>query len=245
LWPTVSDLHPATRGFADSDRYERGRPDYPAEAIATIVSELDLRAGRTVLDLAAGTGKLTRLLVPSGANVIAVEPIREMREKITGVVALAGTAERIPLTDNFVDAITVGQAFHWFDAGAALREMQRVLTPGGGVALIWNARDERQPLQASLSAIFNRYEGDTPRREQRDWKTVLADSGLFDRTRRVLFSHVQHVDEQAVVDRVLSVSFMASLPADEQALVERDVRELAQGATELHYMTELYLGFAS
>jgi SAM-dependent methyltransferase len=245
LWPTVSDLHPATRGFADSDRYERGRPDYPAEAIATIVSELDLRAGRTVLDLAAGTGKLTRLLVPSGANVIAVEPIREMREKITGVVALAGTAERIPLTDNFVDAVTVGQAFHWFDAGAALREMHRVLTPGGGVALIWNARDERQPLQASLSAIFNRYEGDTPRREQRDWKSVLADSGLFDRTRRVLFSHVQHVDEQAVVDRVLSVSFMASLPADEQALVERDVRELAQGATELHYMTELYLGFAS
>jgi SAM-dependent methyltransferase len=241
--PIVPDLHPATHGFTEAERYERGRPDYPPEAIACIVDELGLRPGRTVLDLAAGTGKLTRLLVPSGANVIAVEPIREMRERIVGVVALAGTAERIPLTDGFVDAATVGQAFHWFDADAALRELHRVLSPGGGVALIWNARDERQPLQAALSEIFDRYEGDTPRRSQRDWKTMLADSGLFERTRRVLFSHVQHVDEQGVVDRVLSVSFMASLPADEQRVVEQQVRELARGATELHYMTEVYVGF--
>ncbi len=238
----MSDLHPATRGFADSDRYERGRPGYPQAAVDTIVRELGLRPGRTVLDLAAGTGKLTRLLVPSGANVIAVEPVREMREKLTGVVALAGTAERIPLTDRYVDAVTVGQAFHWFDADRALREIDRVLRPGGGVALIWNARDERQPLQAALSEIFDRYEGDTPRRNQRDWKSLLAESGLFERTKRALFEHVQPVDEQAVVDRVLSVSFMASLPADEQALVARDVRELARGATELSYMTELYLG---
>ena len=228
-----------------ADRYERGRPDYPAAAVDALAKELDLRPGRTVLDLAAGTGKLTRLLLPSGANVIAVEPIREMREKLTGVVALAGTAERIPLTDSFVDAVTVGQAFHWFDSDAALREIHRVLTRGGGLALIWNARDERQPLQASLSAIFDRYEGDTPRRQQRDWKSLLADSSLFERTARQLFSHVQPVDEQGVVDRVLSVSFMASLPAEEQAAVEHEVRELARGATELHYMTELYLGFAS
>jgi SAM-dependent methyltransferase len=241
-WRTVSDLHPATRGFADSDRYERGRPDYPAEAVAAIVSELDLRPGRTVLDLAAGTGKLTRLLVPSGANVIAVEPLREMREKIEGVVALAGTAERIPITDGFVDAVTVGTAFHWFDADRALREIHRVLSPGGGVGLIWNARDERQAVQAALTEIFDRYEGDTPRRQQRDWKTVLAESGLFEDTRRLLFSHAQAVDEDRVVARVLSVSFMASLPPDEQAKVEREVRALAHGVTELHYMTELYLG---
>jgi SAM-dependent methyltransferase len=240
----VSDLHPATRGFADSDRYERGRPDYPPAALAAIVTELDLRAGRTVLDLAAGTGKLTRLLVPSGANVIAVEPMREMREKIDGVVALAGTAERIPITDGFVDAVTVGQAFHWFDADRALREIHRVLSPGGGVGLIWNARDERQPLQASLSEIFDRYEGDTPRRQQRDWKSMLADSGLFERTKRLLFSHAQQVDEETVVARVLSVSFMASLSPEEQATVEQEVRSLARGATELRYMTELYLGFA-
>jgi SAM-dependent methyltransferase len=241
----VSDLHPATRGFADADRYERGRPGYPRAAIEQIVSELGLRPGRTVLDLAAGTGKLTRLLVPSGANVIAVEPMREMREKLRGVVALAGTAERIPLTDSYVDAVTVGQAFHWFDAPRALREIHRVLRPGGGLALIWNARDPRQPLQAALNEIFDRYEGDAPRREQRDWKTMLAESGLFERTRRVLFEHRQAVDEDAVVDRVLSVSFMGALPRDEQRKVEAQVRELARGATSLSYMTELYLGFAS
>ena len=239
----MSELHPATRGFADSDRYERGRPDYPGTAVGAIVTELDLRPGRTVLDLAAGTGKLTRLLLPSGANVIAVEPLREMREKLEGVVALAGTAERIPITDRFVDAVTVGQAFHWFDAEPALREIHRVLSPGGGVALIWNARDERQETQAALTEIFDRYEGDTPRRQQRDWKTLLADSGLFDRTKRLLFSHAQPVDEETVVARVLSVSFMASLPPEEQAKVEREVRALAQGVTELRYMTELYLGW--
>jgi SAM-dependent methyltransferase len=239
----VSELHPATGGFSDGERYERGRPGYPQAAIDAICSELDLRRGRTVLDLAAGTGKLTRLLVPSGADVVAVEPVPEMREKLTGVVALAGTAEQIPLAHASVDAVTVGQAFHWFDAAVALREIHRVLRAGGGLALIWNARDERQPLQAALSEIFDRYEGDTPRRSQRNWKTMLAESGLFERPRRLLFPHVQAVDEQGVVDRVLSVSFIASLPAREQAKVERRARELAHGAAELHYMTELYLGF--
>ena len=239
----MSELHPATRGFADSDRYERGRPGYPQAAVDTIVTELGLRPGRTVLDLAAGTGKLTRLLAPSGANVIPVEPVREMRDKLEGFVALAGTAEHIPLTDAYVDGVTVAQAFHWFDADRALQEIHRVLRRGGGLALIWNARDERQPLQAALSEIFDRYEGDTPRRNQRDWKSLLGKSGLFERSSRVLFEHVQPVDEQAVVDRVLSVSFMASLPREEQDVVEQEVRELAHDATELSYMTELYLGF--
>ena len=244
----MPELHPATRGFAGADRYERGRPDYPAAAVARIASALDLRRGRTVLDLAAGTGKLTRLLVPTGANVVAVEPVREMRaeleQRVRGIGVLAGTAERIPLTDGFVDAVTVGQAFHWFDADAALREIRRVLGPGGGVALIWNARDERDPLQAALSKIVEPLAGDTPGRRQRDWKTLLAENGLFERTERVLFEHVQHVDEQAVVDRVLSTSFIAAAPADVRADVERRVRDVARGATTLPYMTELYLGYA-
>src|SRR5579864_635909 len=110
-----SELHPATRGFGlAADLYERGRPDYPTPAIVWLVERLGLRPGRTVVDLAAGTGKLTRLLVPSGAEVIAVEPIAQMRALIRGPRAIEGTAERMPLPDQSVDAVTVGQAFHWF-----------------------------------------------------------------------------------------------------------------------------------
>ena len=246
----MSDLHPATKGFAAADVYERGRPDYPSAAIAAIVDRLELRPGRTVLDLAAGTGKLTRLLVPSGANVIAVEPVREMRaeleRRVPGVATLGGTAERIPMNDGFLDAVTVGQAFHWFAAEAALHEIHRVLRPGGGLALIWNARDERDPLQAALSEIIDPLEGDTPRRKQGIWKTLLAESGLYERTERVLFEHVQPVDEQRLVDRVVSISFIAAAPARIRADVEERVRTLARAAEQpigLPYMTELYLGF--
>jgi SAM-dependent methyltransferase len=248
----VSELHPATRGFAAADVYERGRPDYPAAAIERIVEKLELRPGRTVLDLAAGTGKLTRLLVPSGANVVAVDPVREMRveleRRVPAVAVLAGTAERIPLADAWVNAVTIGQAFHWFKADEALREIRRVLRPGGGVALIWNARDERSPLQTALSAVIDPLERDTPRRKQRDWKTMLSESGLFDRCERKLFEHEQLVDEQGLVDRVVSISFIAASPKPARDAVEAQVRELVRGAEQpirLPYMTEVYFGFAA
>jgi SAM-dependent methyltransferase len=247
----VSDLHPATRGFTAADVYERGRPDYPPAAVARLVERLGLRPGRTVLDLAAGTGKLTRLLVPSGANVIAVEPLREMRAElerhVPGVLALAGTAERIPVTDAFVDAVTVASAFHWFDADAALHEIRRILVPGGGLALVWNARDERSPLQAALTELIAPFRGDTPNRQRHDWRALLAGSGLFERTERLLFENEQVVDEDGLVARVVSISFIGALPASDRAVVEERVRALAREAEHpirVPYMTELYLGFA-
>jgi SAM-dependent methyltransferase len=246
----VSELHPATRGFESAELYERGRPDYPAAAIARIVERLDLRAGRTVLDLAAGTGKLTRLLVPSGANLVAVEPVRGMRveleRRVPGVLALAGTAERIPLAADFVDAVTVGQAFHWFRPDDALREIHRVLRPGGGVALIWNARDDRDELQSALSAIIDPLEAGTPRRGGGDWRAVLDGSSLFGPCEAALFEHRQTLDEEGLVGRVLSISFIATAPAGVRADVEQRVRELARQAGSrvvLPYVTELYLAF--
>ena len=248
----MSELHPATRGFAAADVYERGRPDYPAAAITRIVEKLELRPGRTVLDLAAGTGKLTRLLVPSGANVVAVEPLREMRveleRRVPAVAVLAGTAERIPLADGWVNGVTVAAAFHWFDADRALREIHRVLKPGGGLALVWNARDERDPLQAALSDVIGPLVGETPRRTQRNWKTMLAESGLFDRCERKLFEHEQLLDEQGVVDRIASISFVATSSPAVRADVEAQVRALVRGAEQpirLPYMTEVYFGFAA
>ena len=126
----------AAKGFSSAaDIYERGRPGYAPEAVSWLCERLGIGPERTVLDLAAGTGKLTRDLVPSGARVIAVEPLDEMRAHLERVVpaaeSLAGTAEQIPLADGSVDAVVCAQAFHWFDPERALPEIHRVLRPGG------------------------------------------------------------------------------------------------------------------
>jgi SAM-dependent methyltransferase len=133
----------AAPSFARSaDAYEHARPGYAPEAVAFLVDRLGLGSGRVVVDLAAGTGKLARQLLPSGARVVAVEPLAEMRSLIpAGIESLDGTAEAIPLPNACADAVTVGQAFHWFDAEAALREIERVSRPGGLLALVSNRRD--------------------------------------------------------------------------------------------------------
>ncbi|HEX3057452.1 MAG TPA: methyltransferase domain-containing protein [Gaiellaceae bacterium] len=242
-----SDLHPATRGFElAADVYERGRPDYPAAAIAWLVERLGLRPGRTLVDLAAGTGKLTRLLVPSGADVIAVEPLAAMRALIENARVLEGAAEAMPLPDASADAVTVAQAFHWFRAEEALAEIHRVLRPGGGVALVWNTRDERDPLHAAVSELLRPLEGDAPRRHKRDWGEVVDASGLFTPTERAAFDHEQLVDENGFVERFTSISFVAAAPDDARAQVEARLRELARetGAPiRLPYVTELYVAF--
>jgi ubiquinone/menaquinone biosynthesis C-methylase UbiE len=132
-------VHPsAARGFdrAGAD-YERGRPGYPDEAVALLARELGIGPGRRVLDLAAGTGKLTRALLPYGAQLRAIEPVRGMREQLlnttAGVEVTDGTAEQIGLPDASIDVVLVAQAFHWFDTAAAAAEIHRVLVPGGGL----------------------------------------------------------------------------------------------------------------
>jgi SAM-dependent methyltransferase len=243
-----SELHPAARGFGlAADVYERGRPDYPAAAIGWLVDRLGLRPGRTVVDLAAGTGKLTRLLAPSGAEVIAVEPIAEMRALIPGARAIEGTAERIPLPDESVDAVTVGQAFHWFRDDEALAEIHRVLRRAGGLGLIWNTRDERDELQAAVSEIIDPLGRDTPRRRKRDWCDVIDASGLFTPCETAQFDHEQVVDEDGLVERFLSISFVAAAPPDARADVEARLRALARDhgtPVRLPYVTDLYVAFS-
>jgi len=153
----LSDV--AAAGFgAGAQDYERGRPSYPDDLVVWMAERLRIGAGSRVVDLAAGTGKLTRLLVPTGADLVAVEPVAAMREQLAAVVpgvpALDGTAESIPLAPASVDAVTVAQAFHWFDADAALAEIARVLRPGGALGLVWNERDVREPWVAELSKLI-------------------------------------------------------------------------------------------
>ena len=244
----MSELHPATRGFGlAAEMYERGRPDYPAAAIELLVERLGLRPGRAVVDLAAGTGKLTRLLIPSGAEVIAVEPIAQMRALIKSARVIDGTAEAIPLDAESVDAVTVAQAFHWFRAEDALPEIRRVLRPGGGLALIWNTRDEKDPVQAAISEILGPLGRDTPRRQKRDWREVLDGSGLFTPCETATFDHAQELDEEGLAERFCSISFVASAPREVYADVEARVRSVAREhgtPVRLPYITELYLAFA-
>jgi SAM-dependent methyltransferase len=231
----------AAIGFARGvESYERARPDYPPEAIAYLARELDLRRDRVVVDLAAGSGKLTRPLARLGCKVIAVEPVDEMRAAIGGAArALAGTAEAIPLADDSADAVTVGQAFHWFDGPAALAEIERVLRPGGGLALVWNRRPiESSELHAAISEIIAPYRGDVPAHASGAWRDAFAGRALTEWT----FAFTQTFDADGLADRVGSTSFIAALDDEERGGVLERVRVLVGGASvEVPYVCEIHL----
>jgi SAM-dependent methyltransferase len=224
----VSPVHDrAAVGFDRAgDDYERGRPGYPEPAIETLVGELGLGPGRTVVDLAAGTGKLTRLLLPSGARVIAVEPVAGMRDQLVRTTpqaeALNGTAEQIPVGDSVADAVTVAQAFHWFDAQAAAHEIHRVLRPGGGLAVIWNAWDESVPWVGAMQEIVHEHAGGAPRQANSTWERELAATRLFTELQARTFANIVPGALDAVLARVASTSYIAALePAAHDEVLER------------------------
>ncbi len=156
-YPAVHEA--AAQGFqASADAYERGRPDYPLEAIEFLFRHKVLKEGSAILDLGAGTGKLTRLLIPYTPALVAVEPSSAMRRKLLdlnlAVKVAGGTAEKIPLPDRSVDGVVCAQSFHWFKGTAALKEVHRVLRPGGYLALLWNVQERR--LIGSLPSVSSR-----------------------------------------------------------------------------------------
>jgi SAM-dependent methyltransferase len=245
----VSELqHPDSRSFEQvADVYERARPEYPSDAVAWVADELDLRPGRTVLDLGAGTGKLTRALVQTGAGVVAVEPGEQMLSQLRRVVpeaeALHGAAEEIPLPEGSVDAATMGQSFHWFRHDVALPELHRVLRRGGGIALLWNWRDQESELQERLNGLIEPF---VPAGRNRGpaWAEPLDASPLFSPSEKREFRFSQRLDAQALVDRIGSISFVAAAPAERRAdLVERvrDLVAIEGGAVDLPYVTFVYV----
>ena len=233
----------AARGFARSaDAYERARPEYPAEAVAWLAERTGLRPGRTVVDLAAGTGKLTRPLAATGARVIAVEPVPEMRARIGPEAArvLDGTAEAIPLPDASADAVTVAQAFHWFDGPAALAEIHRVLRPGGALALVWNRRPLEDPVHAAIERIIAPHRGDAPAHRSGAWRAAFDATTLFGPLEERTFAHSRPHDADALADRVGSTSFVAALDDGPHAEVIAAVRALAaEGAVDVPYVCEV------
>jgi SAM-dependent methyltransferase len=242
------DVNPvAASGFGRAaDVYERSRPSYPDDAVALLADELGIGPGATVLDLAAGTGKFTRLLADRGAALVAVEPSAAMRaqfaEVLPSVPVHAGTAEAIPLDDATVDSVVVAQAFHWFDASRALREIARVLRPGGGLGLIWNERDESVPWVAELSHVMQ-WDVRMPYVVGTDFRAVLDASGRFTRAQRAQFTFEQELDCDGLCERVSTTSFIAAMEPDEREAVLDAVRDLVGDFPErfaLPYATEVF-----
>ncbi|MDQ2743915.1 MAG: methyltransferase domain-containing protein [Chloroflexota bacterium] len=241
-------IHHAAQAFDQvADAYERGRPSYPADAVAHLIQTFSISSSSTVLDLAAGTGKFTRLLVSSGARIIAVEPLEGMRAKLAAhnlaVEILSGSAEAIPVADASVDVVTIAQAFHWFANERALSEIHRVLRPGGGLALIWNRRDTTQPVQHALGALMEPYRGDVPTHHDADWRAIFNHTRLFTPLEEWSTPHTQKVDVPGLIDRVLSVSFMAVLPPASRTGVEHQIRDLTRdlpARLTLRYTTDVY-----
>ncbi|MGZ8649079.1 MAG: class I SAM-dependent methyltransferase [Solirubrobacteraceae bacterium] len=238
----------AASGFADTaGAYERARPSYPADAIADVARQLGVTASSTVLDLAAGTGKLTRVLLPLTGRVIAVDPsapmLAQLREQLPDVDARTGTAEAIPAADGSVDAVFVAQAFHWFRSAEVGAEIARVLVPGGGLAVLWNrARWDEHPWAEEFQALVEPIREAAGSFPAGAWKHGLQESGLFAPLSEVEVDHVHRIGIDEFVDLVASWSWIANLPDEERTAVLGQVRGLVDSQPELAllYRTEIF-----
>jgi len=189
------------------------------------------------------------LLVPTGARIVAVEPVGGMRSVLrvrahgSNVSVVAGVAEALPLADGVADAVTVAQAFHWF-RGAALPELHRVLRPGGVLALVWNRRDLTDPVWAAVKDLIDPFREGTPHHEADGWRALFEGTGLFGPLEERRFGNEQALDADGLVDRVGSTSFVASLPDAERSTLLAQVRALAEehgGRLTLPYATEVHV----
>jgi SAM-dependent methyltransferase len=200
--------------------YERARPEYPPEAVDWLLP-LD---ATTVLDLGAGTGKLTRALAARGLEVFAVDPsskmLDQLRAAVPGATVSLGTAEDIPLADASVDAIVVGQAWHWVDQDAALPSVARVLRPGGTLGLVWNVRDESVPWVSRLTTVMHPAEGEI------FMETGRIDRGRFGQLESANFEWSQNFTRDELLDLVRSRSYFITADDAEQASILRGVNEL-------------------
>lgn len=242
----------AATGYAvGADTYVKGRPEYPPELLSWLREVAGVGASTTVVDLGAGTGKFTRLLVATGATVLAVEPVAQMLERLEadlpGVTGMQGTATSIPLPDASADVVVCAQAFHWFASREALDEIVRVLKPGGRLALVWNLRDASVPWVARMNDVADAHEGDVPRFYKGTWRDAFPHPALGElHESRFTNVHTGSPDD-VVVKRVLSTSFISALPAEARREVEAQLRGIVDGEPALrgHDVVSVpYLTFA-
>jgi ubiquinone/menaquinone biosynthesis C-methylase UbiE len=231
----------ATSWWAEEEgqRYELGRPSYPDAAIEVLVDQLGLKAGSRVADVAAGTGKLTRLLTGTGAEVVAVEPMPGMRSQLRvhapRARVLAGRAEELPLRSASLDAVTVAQAFHWFDVAQATHELRRVLRPGGRLALVTNKRHTPEEWSKDLWRVLRRYQNLAPRpAAARHWRAMLDEGEDFGTFERFEVHNEQRFDSLQEFDaRFASISFVILLGEEDRRCLLRDLHAVVAGVDPL------------
>ncbi len=232
-------IHPvAAEGFsAGAAAYVAGRPEYPPQIEEWLRTDLGLGTGKTALDLGAGTGKFSSRLIATGATVIAVEPVQAMLDELIRqypeIEARSGAAQAIPLEDSSVDAVVCAQSFHWFATGEALKEVHRVLRPGGAFGLVWNLRDDSVLWVAALTRIMQPFEGDAPRFHSRKWRDVFPAEGFGPLREKRFANYHTGSPEKVIIDRILSVSFMAALSLREQEGVIAQMREVIANSPDL------------
>ncbi len=211
--PSPRPAAPARSFGAVADAYDRSRPSYPRPSAVWLTGERSL----SVLEVGAGTGKLTRELVALGHDVHATDPDQDMLSRLSlampEVRVSQAPAEELPVADRSVDVVVGAQCFHWVDPERALPEIARVLRPGGRVAMTWAERDERIPWVRRLGALLRGpREGSDP-----DWSAVLTDSGLFGPVEQAVHPFWQSLDRDRLRDLVLSRSHVMALSEEEQA----------------------------
>jgi SAM-dependent methyltransferase len=250
----VSGVHRAAAVGFDraAQAYEVGRASYPAAAVEAILAFTGTAPGRTLLELGAGTGKLTRELVESGARVLALEPVAGMRDVLAqnapGARLLDAVAEAVPLADASVDAVIAAQSFHWFDSEAAAAEVARVLRPGGAVALIWNRRDESVAWMQDFTRILDSRAGDAPRYRTGLWRRGFDASPAFAPLELQTWPHRGAGGRDVVLARVASMSFVAALDDEPRAELLAEIADVldthpdtrGRDDVAIPYVTELF-----
>jgi SAM-dependent methyltransferase len=237
----MAELHPLVAGFSDAQAYERGRVGYPPHAVAAIAELIGLQPGATVLDLGAGTGKLSRALLAADYDVIAVEPLEQMRAILSEVIGAErvreGTAEAIPLDADSVDGITCADSFHWFDEQRAMPELKRVLRPGGGVAILRAEPQVNSSWTEEVGRLVLSYRHEHPGFDGRPTAAALEEDPAFGAvSERVIVGHFDY-DRERILAGVASMSFIGRLPADERRGVLARVEAVLEreGVTETDY----------
>jgi SAM-dependent methyltransferase len=226
---------PSVTGFdfddIDASEYERLRPGYSREAVSWLLDAASLTGGDQVTDLAAGTGKLTRVLAEANLAVIAVEPSTAMhavlRRSVLGVHSVAAVAEALPFAGDRFACACVAQAFHHMDAQQALGEIYRTVAGGGHLALFWNVYDSRDPLKQAMDEIIDSYIPSWPSAVLGGWRVMLDEDARFEHLESCSFDHPHRLRADDLRSLLLTSSDVASLPPEARRSLVRDVGVLA------------------